>query len=140
MNNPIAVARQYLYQRLTANTTLMELVSNRVFPSRPLQGTLYPFVYCDRPAGSLIQAFRTRSNHDQPICDVHVVGERDTNADDIDPIFNQVLTTLDNQDVVMDDGNKVHSHLEDTFDTPWDIEPDRYPRYIARFRLLLSFN
>lgn len=144
--NPIAVGRAFLYQQLSGDATLVALVSGRIYPDRPGQGTLFPYVYFEHIAGN---SLRTINGFlvpwAMPLWRVHIYGDRDTNAEDLDPILNELIKQsgpLNRKSTTMVDGNQAGVVIEGDSPKwiPYDSNADRYPHYILECRVPVSFN
>jgi hypothetical protein len=143
--NPVEVSRKFLWAKLSGDSSLMTLVTNRIFPSRPPQGTAYPFIYFEHIATQGLP-IAGRGGFYAPFAEtlwrVHVVGDRDATYEDIDPILTEVIAALNRKFSILGDGNQASVAIDPTapISQPFDIEADQYPRYIVPCRVPVSFN
>src|SRR5437870_4774490 len=120
----------------------MNLVSNRIFPTRPPQDSHYPLVYFEHISTSglsVINGFYVAFA--ETFWREHIVGDRDASYTDIDPILNLVFPLL-NRTYTTSGGNQMSTRVDQTapISLPFDIEADQYPRYILPVRIPVSFN
>ena len=144
MTNPITVSRSFLWSKLSGDSTLMTLVDNRIFPTRPPQGSHFPLVYFEHILTTTLSSINgLYLPFAKTLWRIHVVGDRDANDIDIDPIVTEVITALNsNRFTILGDGNQASGAIDPSapIPLPYDIEADQYPRNIVPYWIWVSFN
>lgn len=140
MSNPNAKARQFLYDRLKANTTFLTALANKWYNRKPPQETTPPFAFIDVWQMDVEATLGTARSDGDGFADIPVVIGRDQALSVIEPVITQIIETLQTTFGSTAKGLVDGCTVTNIFEQPYDIDSDEYMQQIVRVRIHTNSN